>query len=242
MLKLQELKKKQQQAKAAESSTSSNNTAAENQTSTSSTPTADSNSSTGYILKRQNSKELAEKRKQKSKENLFSLRRSGGGKKGKKKANPAELRVHKDLSEMDPVAGTRLNFPDPNHLMTFELFVIPADGMYKGAEFKFTVNIPNTYPYDPPKAQCETMIYHPNIDWEGHVCLNILRADWMPVLNLGAVVFGLMTLFLQPNPDDPLNKEVAQLMIDNRTQFEKNVKLTLQGGNVSGRQFPKLLK
>ena len=72
------------------------------------------------------------------------------------------------------------------------------------------MTIPQTYPYDPPKASCETMvglkiripiffpmkIYHPNIDWEGHVCLNILRADWMPVLNLGAVVFGLVTLFL----------------------------------------------
>jgi ubiquitin-conjugating enzyme E2 M len=49
-------------------------------------------------------------------------------------------------------------------------------------------------------------VYHPNIDWDGHVCLNILRQDWMPVLSLGSVVFGLMTLFLEPNPDDPLNK------------------------------------
>lgn len=39
-------------------------------------------------------------------------------------------------------------------------------------------------------------VYHPNIDLEGHVCLNILRADWMPVLSLGSVIFGLMTLFL----------------------------------------------
>jgi len=152
------------------------------------------------------------------------------------------LRVHKDLSEIDPVPGTRLEFPDPNNLMIFQLYINPNDGLYKGAEFKFTITIPPTYPYDPPKAVCETMIYHPNIDWDGKVCLNILRADWMPVLNLGSVVFGLVTLFLQPNPDDPLNKEVAQLMLDNRTQFEKNVKQSLQGGNVSGRQFPKLLK
>jgi ubiquitin-conjugating enzyme E2 M len=39
-------------------------------------------------------------------------------------------------------------------------------------------------------------VYHPNIDWEGKVCLNILRQEWMPVLSLGSVVFGLMTLFL----------------------------------------------
>jgi ubiquitin-conjugating enzyme E2 M len=46
----------------------------------------------------------------------------------------------------------------------------------------------------------------------------------------------------QPNPDDPLNKEVAALMLDNRVQFERNVKQSLQGGYVAGRQFPKLLK
>jgi len=86
------------------------------------------------------------------------------------------------------------------------------------------------------------MVYHPNIDYEGHVCLNILRAEWMPVLNLGAVVYGLLTLFLQPNPDDPLQKEVAQLMVDNYSQFEKNVQSSLRGGYVAGRQYPKLVK
>lgn len=110
-----------------------------------------------------------------------------------------------------------------------------------------------------------TQVYHPNIDLEGHVCLNILRADWMPVLSLGSVIFGLMTLFLvrlfssqrlshhvplltfyaapqEPNPDDPLNKEAAQLMIDRPRDFERNVKQALQGGYVAGKQFPRLLK
>jgi len=248
-LKLQELKKKQQQQQQAAApppqppppTPETTTTAGESDT------TANNNngndSSTGYILKRQNSKELAEKRRQKSKENVFTLRRSGGVKKDKKKKqNAAELRVHKDLSEIDPIPGTRLEFPDPDNLMVFQLYITPTDGLYRGAEFKFTISIPQTYPYDPPKAQCDTMIYHPNIDWEGHVCLNILRADWMPVLNLGSVVFGVVTLFLQPNPDDPLNKEVAQLMLDNKVQFERNVKQALQGGNVGGRQYPKLLK
>eukprot|EP00027_Filamoeba_sp_ATCC50430_P004322 CAMPEP_0168547432 /NCGR_PEP_ID=MMETSP0413-20121227/4032_1 /TAXON_ID=136452 /ORGANISM="Filamoeba nolandi, Strain NC-AS-23-1" /LENGTH=247 /DNA_ID=CAMNT_0008577683 /DNA_START=130 /DNA_END=873 /DNA_ORIENTATION=+ len=247
MLKLQELKKKQQQQQQQQTTKTETQAPATTeqtqQTSSEENNNTEGSGSTGYILKRQNSKELAEKRRQKSKENVFTLRRSGGVQKDKKKKqNAAELRVHKDLSEMDPIPGTRLDFPDPNNLMTFNLFVTPTDGLYKGAEFKFVITIPQTYPYDPPKAHCETPIYHPNIDWEGHVCLNILRADWMPVLNIGAVVFGIVTLFLQPNPDDPLNKEVAQLMLDNRSQFERNVKQTLQGGSVSGRQFPKLLK
>jgi len=250
MLKLQELKKKQQQQQQAQQQANANNNSTSNPSQTAdststSSPSTDEAATGGYILKRQNSKELAEKRKQKSKENVFTLRKTGGvkGKEGgKKKQNAAELRVQKDLSEIDPIPGTRLDFPDPNNVMFFQLYIIPTDGLYRGAEFKFSITVPVTYPYDPPKAQCDTMIYHPNIDWEGHVCLNILRADWMPVLNLGAVVFGLVTLFLQPNPDDPLNKEVAQLMIDNRSLFERNVKQSLQGGYVGNRQYPKLIK
>jgi len=86
------------------------------------------------------------------------------------------------------------------------------------------------------------LVYHPNIDWEGHVCLNILRQDWMPVLSLGAVIFGLFHLFLEPNPADPLNKDAAKLMIDKPKEFEKNVRQSLRGGYLMGRTFPTLIK
>lgn len=56
----------------------------------------------------------------------------------------------------------------------------------------------------PPYASSQ--IYHPNVDLEGNVCLNILREDWKPVLNLNSVMVGLQYLFLEPNADDPLNK------------------------------------
>lgn len=39
-------------------------------------------------------------------------------------------------------------------------------------------------------------VYHPNIDMEGNICLNILREDWKPVLSINSVVFGLNYLFL----------------------------------------------
>jgi ubiquitin-protein ligase len=38
-------------------------------------------------------------------------------------------------------------------------------------------------------------VYHPNIDLEGNVCLNILREDWKPVLNINTVIYGLNLLF-----------------------------------------------
>jgi Ubiquitin-conjugating enzyme len=57
-----------------------------------------------------------------------------------------------------------------------------------------------------PLISWASQIYHPNIDIQGNVCLNILREDWKPVLNLNAIMVGLQYLFLEPNPDDPLNK------------------------------------
>lgn len=243
MLKLKRLQQQQQQAKTGEGGSSEGTTSttlttestpSEEKTTEQSTP-----GGAGYVLKKSNSKELLASRKSKSKENVFSLR-TNRAKGRKKKTNGAELRATKDISEMEETPGIVVDFPDQNDVMHFNVTITPADGLYKGASFKFTVTIPPTYPYDPPKVECNTLVYHPNIDWEGHVCLNILRADWMPVLNLGSVLFGLMTLFLEPNPDDPLNKEAAQLMIDRRSEFERNVENSLKGGYVMGRQFPKL--
>jgi len=184
----------------------------------------------------------AENKENTSSQTVFTLKNKAKGQKSTKaRANAAELRAQKDISEMDPVPGTKISFPDPNNIMKFDVAIRPSDGLYAGATFNFSVEIPNSYPYDPPKVLCNTLVYHPNIDFDGKVCLNILRQEWMPVLSLGSVVFGLMTLFLEPNADDPLNKEAAQLMLDKPSEFQRNVKDSLRGNYVAGRKFPKLL-
>lgn len=85
----------------------------------------------------------------------------------------------------------RTDFANPDDILNFTLTIDPDEGMYKGGSFKFTFVISSNYPHDPPKVKCTQKIYHPNIDLEGNVCLNILREDWKPVLNLNAVVVGM---------------------------------------------------
>lgn len=85
----------------------------------------------------------------------------------------------------------RTDFENPDDILNFTLTIEPDEGMYKGGAFKFTFAISNNYPHDPPKVKCTHKIYHPNIDLEGNVCLNILREDWKPVLNLNAVIVGM---------------------------------------------------
>lgn len=232
---------KQQQAKAAAEASAAAANAPAPSSSSPAAPAANGTDST-LLMHRGSSKEsLVEIRKQKSRDNVFSLKTKQSGESASKRANAAELRAQKDIAEMSPPTGCKVEFKDPNDIMNFTLYITPSDGMYIGATFTFSITIPHSYPYDPPKVHCDTLVYHPNIDLEGHVCLNILRQDWMPVLSLGSVIFGLMTLFLEPNPDDPLNKEAATLMIENNKAFRSNVYSSLHGGSIGGRQFPRLL-
>lgn len=105
--------------------------------------------------------------------------------------------MHSDLSELDLPKGASIRFPHgDDKIMNFELILKPDDGLYKGGAFLFTFSVPMGYPHEPPKVKCMTKVFHPNIDLDGNICLNILREDWKPVLTISSVVFGLNFLFI----------------------------------------------
>lgn len=144
-----------------------------------------------------------------------------------------QIRMQKDVSELSvgSVAGMEIDFYNgPEDLMNFKVHITPDDGMYLGGKFTFDCKVPATYPHDPPKVLCETTVYHPNIDMEGHVCLNILREDWKPVLTINNVMMGLLFLMLEPNADDPLNKEAAAELASDKEHFARKVRGTFKGG------------
>ncbi|KAL4516586.1 hypothetical protein Ndes2526A_g05133 [Nannochloris sp. 'desiccata'] len=154
------------------------------------------------------------------------------------KQTAGELRLQKDMSEIDLPKGVSIRFPDGNDkIMNFEIVLKPDEGLYKNGSFLFSFAVPNAYPHEPPKVKCLTKVYHPNIDLEGNVCLNILREDWKPVLTITSIVYGLNFLFLAPNPDDPLNKEAAQAMQSNPSQFERNVAASISRGCTVGSEY-----
>jgi Ubiquitin-conjugating enzyme len=101
-----------------------------------------------------------------------------------------------DISELSLGTTMRLDPPDLPDLLNFNLILEPDEGMYRGGVFKFSFTINQNFPHDPPKVRCKQKIYHPNIDLEGNVCLNILREDWKPVLNLNAIFVGLQVSLL----------------------------------------------
>jgi len=140
------------------------------------------------------------------------------------KSSPAQLRAAKDFKEISLPNPVSITQPNPADVMNYKILIKPDEGYYRNGRFYFDLKIPNTYPHEPPKLKCETSIYHPNIDQDGNVCLNILREDWKPVLTINSIIYGLLHLFYEPNPEDPLNTEAAELLKNNRRQFEMNVK------------------
>jgi len=160
-----------------------------------------------------------------------------------RKRDPTDIRLMTELSNLDlsAVPGVEIFHPDKRNQKVFDVTLIPQDGLWKGAKFKFIVKTPNGYPHEAPNVTCDTRVYHPNIDLQGKVCLNILRAEWNPCLGIQHVLMGLMTLFLEPNADDPLNKEAADMMVNDKKKFEKNVYDSLRGVYVANHGFTKLL-
>ncbi|XP_050031041.1 nedd8-conjugating enzyme UbcE2M-like [Dermacentor andersoni] len=145
----------------------------------------------------------------------------------------AAIRVAKDIGELDLPGTCQTVFPDPDDLTNFKVVICPDEGFYRNGRFVFSFHVGPNYPHEPPAVKCETPVFHPNIDLEGNVCLNILREDWNPVLTLGAVVLGLQFILLEPNTEDPLNKKAAELLLHDRKLFLQNVASAMHAGSVN---------
>jgi len=64
---------------------------------------------------------------------------------------------------------------------------------YDKGSFKFNINFPAEYPFKPPKVTLKTLIYHPNIDEKGQICLPIVAAEnWKPATKVEHVLHALL--------------------------------------------------
>lgn len=60
----------------------------------------------------------------------------------------------------------------------------PSSTPYKDGLFKLNIEFPTDYPFKPPTIHFETKIYHPNVRKDGLVCLDVLKDEWSPAMNV----------------------------------------------------------
>lgn len=138
------------------------------------------------------------------------------------------------LEEDEDESGVRHGFIDAE--------VAPSDGAYKGGKFKFKIYPASDYPTLPPEVRCVTDIYHPNIDSDDqedegtNICVSLLEVgEWDANMNLEHCIQAILFLFYNPNWGDALSPFFSADL--SQEDFEENVKISLEGGEVEGRFF-----
>jgi peroxin-4 len=85
-----------------------------------------------------------------------------------------------------------------------------------GGLWRLQINLPSNYPLSPPSIHFTTRISHPNISFTtGEICLTLLTSEhWSPVYTLSTTMSAIHHLLTDPQPDSPLNVDVAALLRD----------------------------
>lgn len=141
---------------------------------------------------------------------------------------------------MHPTPGISAFPSTPENLLLWTATIVgPADTPYFNLTLKLSFEFPSAYPYEPPTVLFKTPIYHPNVDFSGRICLDILKDKWSAVYNVQSVLLSLQSLLGEPNKSvnlepsesitdlqisaSPLNGQAAQLWESDSEEFQRLV-------------------
>jgi len=103
------------------------------------------------------------------------------------------------------------------------------------------------YPNKPPSVKFISQMFHPNVYATGELCLDILQNRWSPTYDVAAILTSIQrlveetwlcagwqsltrwsSLLNDPNTGSPANVEASNLYKDNRKEYTKRVKETVE--------------
>jgi ubiquitin-conjugating enzyme E2 M len=152
--------------------------------------------------------------------------------------NKEILREYKEMN-LNSFSDGQINiaFPDEDDLRQVQITLLPNAGFYKDGKFEFQLVLPEDYPNSVPTANCNTIMFHPNISYDGSICLNIFSDEFDTCLRLADYAHALLWLLYQPNLDSLLNSDCPQDL----DEFAAKVRQSIEGGQVAGQHFDSVL-
>ncbi|XP_017773412.1 PREDICTED: ubiquitin-conjugating enzyme E2 T-like [Nicrophorus vespilloides] len=139
-------------------------------------------------------------------------------------------RMARELKRLEeaPPPGISVSAKE-NKLNLLEAQILgPPDSPYANSLFNLEILIPDNYPFTPPSIKFLTKVYHPNIDDNGRICLDLIKmppkGGWKPTIGIENLLIATRMLLENPNPNDPLMADIAAEFINDPKEFEKKAK------------------
>lgn len=104
----------------------------------------------------------------------------------------------------------------------------PGDTPFEDGTFRLSLNFSPDYPNKPPQVRFISAMFHPNVYATGELCLDILQNRWSPTYDVAAILTSIQSLLNDPNTGSPANVEAANLFKENRKEYEKKVRETVE--------------
>ena len=135
-------------------------------------------------------------------------------------------RIQKELEEIQTEPPSNCSAgPINDNLQEWEATIIgPSESPYAGGIFKLKINFTDKYPFKPPKVKFSTPIFHPNINNQGSICLDILNVNRSPALTITKLLLSISSLMTDPNPKDPLVKTIADMYMLEREKYNSKAR------------------
>ena len=136
-------------------------------------------------------------------------------------------RLKKEMNELlnNPPCNCSAGLVNDDNFYIWQATILgPTQSPYEGGIFNLKIEFPQDYPFKPPKVQFVTPIYHCNVSSNGSICLDILKDQWSPALTISKVLLSICSLIDDPNPNDPLVADIADLFIKNKELFVKKAR------------------
>ncbi|TWW61367.1 ubiquitin-conjugating enzyme E2 C [Takifugu rubripes] len=90
----------------------------------------------------------------------------------------------------------------------------PQGTVYDGLWYRLSLEFPAGYPYQAPRVKFITPCFHPNVDDQGFICLDILKDKWSALYDVRSLLLSIQSLLGEPNNESPLNAAAAKLWED----------------------------
>ncbi|KAI0519152.1 hypothetical protein KFK09_006593 [Dendrobium nobile] len=133
-----------------------------------------------------------------------------------------------DLQKDPPTSYIFYNVSE--HMFHWKVTIFgPEDSPYVGGLFDLDVQIPEDYPYVPPKIIFETKIFHPNINkHNGTIYPDIVEELWTPARRISNMIESIIKLLTEPRLDDPLVRAIANMYKNNRAEYDTVARLWVE--------------